>query len=157
MKHKFQFRTSYSQFYIYDKDSPAATDSNDFWTEDAHTSRLAIEDGILGISIETYSYVKASIEILQHRNKQIELTNYNHVVEASLEIKSGILQVLDCPNSAVELELTIESGFYRARIYSANLDSVTDEDQEADDFYLIELWPEKPSPRKVLKQYVWPR
>jgi hypothetical protein len=152
-----QFRTSYSQFYICDKASAGATDSNEFWTDDAHRSRLAVEDGILGVSIETYSYVKASIEILSHRNNQIELKGYDHVVEASLEVKSGILQVLDCPHSAIELELAIRPGFYRVRIYSSNLDTVVDEDIGAEDFYIIEVWPEKPSPRKVLKQYVWPK
>lgn len=155
--HQIQFRTRYSQFYICDKDSPAATDSNDFWTEDAHESRLAVENGILGVSTETYSYVRASIKILPHRNEKTDLTNYDHVVEASLEIKSGVLQILDCPHSTIVLELPIRPDFYRVRIHSSCLDSVVDEDVEADDFYLIELWPEKPSARKVLKQYIWAR
>ncbi|WP_457068669.1 hypothetical protein [Hymenobacter sp. UYAg731] len=157
MMNQVQFRTSYSQFYICDKDSPAATDSDGFWNQEAFDSRLAIEDGILGVGTETYSYVRASIEILAQRNDAIDSTKYDHIVEASIKVNSGVLQILDCPNSTIEFELTIKPGFYRARIYISNLDSITDEDQEGNDFYLIEMWPEEPSPRKVLKQYVWPR
>jgi hypothetical protein len=157
MTHQIQFRTSYSQFYIYDKGSPIATDSNEFWTDEAHDARLAVEEGILGVSIETYSNVRAILELLEHQPDIDKAHEYDHIVEASLEFKSEALQLLNCPNSTVEFELAIKPDFYRVRVYSANLDSVTDEDEEANDFYLIQLWPESYAERKVLKQYTWPQ
>lgn len=156
MTYKIQFRTSHSQFYLSDEGSPAATDSNEFWTEEAFTEKLAIEEGILGVCIGTYSHVKCEILLLPQRPSEINFDKYDQVVEGSLEIKSGILQVLDCPNSTIVLQLNLSSGFYRVRVSTFGLDSIVDEDVEANDGYLIKIWPEMAAPRKVLKSYPHP-
>jgi hypothetical protein len=152
MIHKLQFTTSYHQFYLCDKDYIGDTGSFDFWTDNSFADKLAIETGILGVSIGTYGHVNTTISILDQRNEKPDLALYDHVVEASLEITSGILQVLDCPNSNVELELNVPPGFYRVRVSAAGLDSIVDEDEEAEDTYHIEIWPEEPSASQVLKR-----
>jgi len=151
MKYPLEFYTSHSQFYIYDKDSPAEIGSDKFWTQEAFDDRLAIEEGILGVGTECYGPIKAELILLDTRNDSINLIDYDHIVEAGVEIKSGVIQILDCPNSNVELELSVDPGLYRARIYSSNLASV--EGDEGDDFYKIEIWPDNEIERKVLKRY----
>lgn len=59
---------------------------------------------------------------------------------------------MDCPNSSVELEVKVKPGNYRVRVYSSNLDTVIDDD--GDDYYKIEMWPDDNMERKVLKKYV---
>jgi len=76
-------------------------------------------------------------------------------VEGGLEIRSGILQVQDCLSSEVELEVKVNPGKYRVRIYSLNLDSVAGND-EGDDHYKIEIWPDVNMERTILKQYPLP-
>jgi hypothetical protein len=154
MNYKLNFYTSYHQFYICDKESAKKTDADDFWTEESTDTRLAIGDGILGIGLECYGPFKGEFVLLHSRNDSIEINQYDHIVEGGINLKSGILQVLDCPNSNIELELKLNPGKYRLRIYSLNLASVIDD--SGDDYYKIEMWPDVEMGRNVLKQYSYP-
>jgi hypothetical protein len=148
-----RFTSSHCQFYICDRDSPRATDSNDFWTDEAHASRLAVEAGIVGVGTESYTHIKTEIGILAQRPNTIDLEKYDHIVEASLRITSGVIQVLNCPGSNLKFEKRVIPGDYRVQVRSLGLETVTDEFEEADDNYLILIWPEIYSSRKVVKQY----
>lgn len=151
MKYELKFYTSYHQLYIRDKESSQDTGDVNFWTEDATHSRLAIGDGILGVGLQCYGPFKGELILLDSKNDNIEHNKYDHVVEGGVHVKSGILQVLDCPNSHVELEVKVNPGKYRARIYSLNLASVIGD--SGNDYYRIELWPDIDMQRSVLKQY----
>jgi hypothetical protein len=151
MKYPLEFYTSHSQFYIHDKGSPLNTGSRDFWSEGAFNDRLALEKGVLGVGTECYGPIKAELILLDTLNSSMNLFDYDHVVEGGIEIISGVIQILDCPTSNVELEVQVNPGSYRARIYSSNLASV--DGDEGDDFYKIEIWPDSNTARKVLKQY----
>jgi hypothetical protein len=58
---------------------------------------------------------------------------------------------LDCPNSEIEIEVEIENGAYRIRVYSLNLETAFDENPS--DYYKIEMWKEINSKRNVLQRY----
>ena len=152
MQYPLNFYTSYNQFYLYDKGSAGATDSDNFWTQEAFEERLAIEEGTIGVGTECYGPVKGELVIQTSSNTDFAPDLYDHIVEGSIEIKSGVLQVLECPSSSIELEVAVKPGSYRVRVYSSNLQSV--DGDEGDDFYLIELWPDSYDKRKVLKQYL---
>lgn len=157
MKHKFDFYTAYHQFYINDSESTRETDSKDFWNEESGKQRLAIGEGILGILTKSYGHIKGKLEILDKEREIDSLDLYDHVVEAGIEIKSGILQILDCPNSEVEMEVKVVPGFYKIRVYSRNLDILENEDEEeGNDFYNIEIWKDKNLGlrKRVLKEYI---
>ncbi len=151
MKYPLSFDTSYHQFYIYDRGSQGNTNSSSFWTDETFNDRLAVEEGILGVGTECYGNVKAELQILEIDDNNEDLSCYDHIVEAGLEIKSGIIEVMDCPTSKVELAVVVSPGFYKVRIYSLNLSSVVDDN--GDDFYLIKIWPELNLQKKVLKRY----
>ena len=151
MIHKLNFSTSHHQFYIRDKSSSQDAGDSNFWTDDATHSRLAVGEGILGVGLECYGPFKGELVLLGKKRDDIEYSQYDHIVEGSLNIKSGILQVLDCPNSNVELNVKVSPGSYRVRVYSLNLDSV--EGDAGNDYYIIEIWPGINTERKVLKQY----
>lgn len=154
----FKFYTEYRQFYIEDKSDQGKgnTGLNEFWSEEAFNSRLAMTDGIIGVGTESYGNIKGEIEILEKPNTNIEYEKYDHIVEGGLNIKSDELQILNCPDSNLELSMKIVSGKYKVRIYSSSLDSVKDNDLASDtddDYYRIELWKSDDMKRKVLKQY----
>jgi len=153
MKYNLNFRTQHNQFYLYDKASPANTASDDFWTAEAHDDRLALENGILGIGTQCYGHIKGELDVLDNANQAVDYNHYDHVVEGGLEVKSGVLQVLDCPNSEVELEVKLTPGTYRVRVYSSNLASADIDEVEGNDYYKIKIWPDTNMERKVLKRY----
>jgi hypothetical protein len=151
MKYELSFNTSHHQFYISDKESSRDTGDINFWTEEATRFRLALGDSILGIGLESYGRFKGELVLLEGRNDKVDYDQYDHIVEGGVNVKSGILQVLNCPDSRVELEVNVIPGKYRVRIYSLNLDSVIDE--SGDDYYRIEMWLDTDMKRIVLKQY----
>ncbi len=152
MKSNLKFTTDYRQFYLNDKNAKGNTGSENFWSEIAFADKLAVEDGVLGIGIENdEGEVECEFEILTAKSLIYNFSKFDHVVEASLKIHSGVLQILDCPHSEVEMETEIENGYYRVRVYSINLDAAYDE--IPNDTYKIEMWKEIYSERKVLKRF----
>ena len=152
MKINLKFVTDYRQFYLNDKNAIGNTGSENFWSESAFADKLAIEDGVLGIGIENdEGKVECEFEILNSKSLIDNFTDFDHVVEASLKIHSGILQIIDCPHSEVEMETEIENGEYRVRVYSINLNTAYEENPK--DSYKIEMWKEAYSDRKVLKRF----
>ncbi len=149
--YKLDFYTQDSQFYICDSHSPLKTDSHEFWTDEAHESRLAVEEGVLGVGTECYGPVRGELEILNEENSTVETVLFDHIVEGGLEIKSGRRRILNCPRSSIELDIKLSGGKYRVRIYSSNLTSV--DGDEGDDFYRIEIWKGTGPIRNVIKNY----
>jgi len=152
-KYRLKFYTSYRQFYIADRESDLSTDSLKFWTQEASESRLAIEEGVLGIGTECYGLVKATLIIQSEENLDFDPSIYDHIVEGSLKVSSGYLHVLTCPDMDVELKVKLDPGIYRVRVYSSNLSSV--EGDEGDDFYRLEVWPNEYQERKVIVKYLY--
>lgn len=152
MKLNLKFVTDYKQFYLNDKNANGNTGSENFWSESAFADKLAIEDGVLGIGIENdEGKVECKFEILNSKRLIDNFSDFDHVVEASLKIHSGILQITDCPHSEVEMETEIENGEYRVRVYSINLKTAYEENPR--DTYKIEMWKEAYSDRIVLKRF----
>lgn len=152
MNYKLSIFTQYGQFYIVDKDASGDTGSQDFWNDEAFNDKLAIADGIIGISLANDDAIaNFDIEILDSKMEQDNQSHYDHIVEGSLLIKSGKLQVVDCPNWQVELDLDVEPNWYRVRVSSLNLSKARQENPE--DKYYIRIWKEKFSERKVLKRW----
>ena len=148
--HKLEFWTSHHQFYLADKSSPFRTDSDDFWTTEASNDKLAIEEGILGIGTECYGPVKGDFVVLKVEPEENDFGSYDHVVEGSIELKSGVLQVFPCAVNEPVLELSVAPRTYRVRIYSSNLTTV--EGDAGDDYYRVRMWPGEAGKRKVLKR-----
>ncbi|RYZ81124.1 MAG: hypothetical protein EOP04_24600 [Proteobacteria bacterium] len=152
MEMKFSIFTQYGQFYIADADLNGDTGHPDFWSKDAFRDRLAITEGILGVSIENDD-ATANGEIVVHESKH-EKTNFqnvDHVVEGSLLVKSGTLQLLDCPTFQAEITIELVAGWYRVRISSFNLAKSRQENPE--DTYIIDVWKEPFSEKSVLKRW----
>jgi hypothetical protein len=151
MTYKLNFSTAYRQFYLFDKDCEGDTGAPNFWSKTALASGLALEKGVIGVGIASYGLVRLTIEVLDSAPPILDFETWDRITEGPIKIKTGCLQVLDCPNSAVQLELNVENDTYRVRVYGANFASVVGD--EGDDFYRIEVWKAPFEKRRILKKY----
>jgi hypothetical protein len=148
-KYSLHFSTEYYQFYLLDEATKSQTDDADFWNSEAEKLRLAVLDGLLGVTIATYGQVNGELIVLQE-TPPVQ-SNADHVVEASLELGSGRLLIKNCTSYTTQLELDLDKGAYRIRISSQKLGTVTGDD--GDDFYSIEIWKEIFSQPALLKAW----
>jgi hypothetical protein len=149
--YQLQFFTEYYQFYIKDKHTKASTDSDSFWTAQASEDKMAIEDGLLGISVAKYAKIRVQVN-MHTQTPVFDLDeNYDHIVEAAINISSGIIQIADCTANEIQLELNVASGIYTVRSSSANLETVKGD--EGDDYYVVDIYPSGKKERTVLKRY----
>jgi hypothetical protein len=150
-KYQLKFFTEYYQFYLSDKDSKSQTDSDNFWTPQASADRMAVETGLLGISVGKYAEIDVEINILETQNNERDFDEFEHIVEASIDVPSGVLLVKDCTGFEVQLALQLAPQTYAVRCYSAKLSSI--ENDVGDDFYVIEIWASDKIGRKVLRRF----
>lgn len=156
MKSRFNFYTQYNQFYI-SSDNAKSLVSDNSWKDEMLTDRLGLLNNTLVVNTESYGDIKGELIVLENGNNDINYDIYDHIVEGGIEIKSGILNILDCPNTTSQLEINLKPGKYRIRIYSSNLNSVKENDLANDsdqDFYKIEVWPDDNMELKILKRFV---
>jgi hypothetical protein len=150
------FSTEYYQFYILDSKTKAQTDADDFWCPEADKRRLAIGEGLLGVTIMTYENVTGYLSILLKKPDDI-LIDAKHIVEASIRIPSGILQIKNCTAYETQFELPIEKGTYRVRITTQKiLHSKWEDGQSIKEFvddYVIEMWRSNFAKPVVLKTF----
>lgn len=77
---------------------------------------------------------------------------FDHVIEGSLEVPSGMLLARDMDREPNRIALP-QPGWYRVRVYFSGLDTLNEDGTEGDDKYRAVLWSEPSSkPIKILKQ-----
>ena len=145
-KYNLDFWSEYYQFYVLDAQTKAVTDDANFWCPEADKRRLAIGEGLLGVTIATYGNVKSDVRILTAK-PELD-TSADHVVEASIRLDSGLLEVRDCTGYETQLAINLPKTTYRIRISSFNLGSVNND--EGDDFYTIDVWKSRFAKPKIL-------
>jgi hypothetical protein len=143
------FFTEYYQFYILDSETKAQTDATDFWNDEAGQRKLAIGEGLLGVTVAKYAEIKVEVRFLSA--EPTEDAYADHIVETSLNLPSGLLQVKDCTSYDTILEINLEKGTYRIRISSFKLWTV--ENDKGDDYYVVEIWKSGFAETKILKEW----
>jgi hypothetical protein len=149
--YSLKFFTEYYQFYIRDKNSKAKTDSDIFWTAEASEDKMAVEEGLLGISVAKYAEINVQVNIHPQEQPVFNLQAYGHIVEASIEVPSGVLQILNCTAMELQVEINIAPGTYTVRASSANLSTVKAD--TGNDFYVIDIYPSLKKERAVIKNF----
>lgn len=148
-KHHFEIFADYFQFYI--QDEPAKGDLGDSWDQEAVDRLLAITDGTIGVGTVRNTTVPVDIEVSDCEPHE-PLDRWDQVNECSIDITSGRLVVAGCtdyfPDAA---RIVVPPGTYVARIYYADLDSLSEDGLEGKDYYRIQLWPGHSSTLRVIK------
>lgn len=153
MKYTFSFRTFYNTFFI-TSDNGAVIITN--WAIDqkeGYNDRLLQSKNLLAVRTESYGLIKGEINVLESENKKASFYKYDHIVEAGIKVESGSLQILECPSSAINLDIKVKPGIYRVRVYFSNMVGYDSDEDKEDDYYKIEVWPDSNMERKVLKRY----
>jgi hypothetical protein len=153
MNKHYEIFADYFQFYLWDggRRPDAPTD----YTDDDTKRRIKAAPFVVVILPARNTTVSVEIEVARDR-PGLSFENWDHVVEASIELPSGRLEIHECTGGSIDV-LPVEPGTYRVRAYYGGLNTLSDDGLEGDDHYRIFLWPAPFSPEEVLKQYDDPR
>jgi len=149
--YKFTPDAGYRQFYLTDAKAEGNTGADNFWNEEAFNTRIPLNPGILGVSTDTNGRVPVEVVISEDK-PDLELDHWDHVVEANIDLSSGQLGVVGCPDEP-EGGIKVTPGIYRARVHFGALGTADNEAEEGDDHYLIILWRAPHAERTVLKKW----
>jgi len=82
----------------------------------------------------------------------LDLSAWDHVAEASLDLPSGRLEIHECTGGSIDI-VDIAPGSYRVRACFAGLGTLSEDGLDGDDHYHLTLWPAPATPVEVLKRY----
>ncbi len=146
----------YFQFYLEDEKNGSSLE--DSWTDEAVNRLLATAKCTIGVGTVRNMEVPVKINFYDSEPevKIINLEKVNQINECDLEILSGMIVVAGCTDYFPEAKrIKVENGIYRVRIYYGNLEELSENGLEGEDFYELHLWQTNNfSPLKIIKQRV---
>ncbi|MAG92390.1 MAG: hypothetical protein CMJ48_01370 [Planctomycetaceae bacterium] len=145
---KLDIYASHRQFYLWDAASEFAAPED--YTDEDCAQRLKPGDHIVAVLPERYETVPVEIEV-HDSEPTIDLSDWDHVVECSLDVTGDKLVVEECCGDAIA-HFTVKPGCYRVRSYHAGLGTVND-DWDGNDHDHVVLWPAPRDGLRVLKQW----
>lgn len=131
-------------FQLYIQDEQAAGDLSDKWTTEAVEMLLAVTDGTIGIGTVRNMYVPVTIKTFDAEPPFLadDENMIGQINECDLQVSSGKIVIAGCTDYFPDARrIELKNGIYRARIYYGNLDSLSENGLEGEDFYEIHLWP----------------
>ncbi|MET8473213.1 hypothetical protein ABZY90_03745 [Streptomyces sp. NPDC006422] len=147
-------------FQIHVTDAESDGDLSDAWTDQAVADRLAVAPDALGIGTVVNVNVSVSVIVLPHEPSD-DSSEFDHVVEAGLNVPSGRLAVLGCTDYAPDAAtFDVAPGWNRVRASRSNLaraaqaDVDSDESPETTEKIRIQVWAAPASPATITKR--WP-
>jgi hypothetical protein len=139
-------------FQVYLQDEGASGDLSDSWNEEAVARLLAVAPGTIGIGTVRNMHVPLAIEIHDQAPND-DSSNWDHVVEAELNVTSGQIVVAGCTDYFPEAKrVEVDPGRYRARVSYGGLDTLSENGLSGEDRYRVQLWVGPPLPVRILKQ-----
>ncbi len=138
---KLELFADYFQFYL--QDEKVDGDLSTKWTEEAYEMLLARTEGTIGVGTARNMDVPVRINIYDSNpdlisNKEGTIDQIN---ECDIEINSGTMVVAGCTEYFPDAKrIQLEKGIYRARLYYGNLDKLSEDGLDGEDFYEIHLW-----------------
>ncbi len=151
--HDLRIFADYHQFYIWDAGTNPLAPVD--YTDDDLRNMVKVAPHVVVIEPMRNMTVPVRIEV-HGADPGWNPSSWDHVVECSLDLPTGQLQVHECTGSA-QLDLRLTPGTYRVRVLLAGLDSLSSSGLEGNDRYVAVLWPGDKQPLRVLKQYPSPR
>lgn len=131
----------YFQFFIQDENAEDNFDND--WTDEAVDRLLIVTEGLIGVGTVRNMVVPVTIKIFD--SEPAMLVNGKDVIgqinECDLKVFSGRIMISGCTDYLPDAQrMDLANGIYRARIYYANLDTLSEDGLEGDDRYEIHLW-----------------
>jgi hypothetical protein len=135
----------YFQIHVLDDDSEG--DLSDVWTDQAVLDGLGVTDGALAIGTAVNVTVAVGVQVLTEEPDK-DTDDFDHVVEASLELASGQLVVMGCTDYGPEAaRFDMPAGWVRVRASRRNLAAAVQADVDSD---------KTPGTTEQLRLQAWP-
>ncbi|MET9952410.1 hypothetical protein ABZ135_12800 [Streptomyces sp. NPDC006339] len=145
----------YFQIHVLDGESEG--DLSDVWTEQTVSDGLGVTEDALAIGTAVNVTVAVSVDVLAEQPVD-DSDDFDHVVEASLNLTSGRLVVLGCTDyfpDAAQFEMPV--GWTRIRASRRNLAaavrSESDRTPEAIEQVRLQAWPAPYSEPHITKRW----
>lgn len=139
----------YHQFYVWDGGlDPQAPED---WSDEDVRNRAKVAERVLVVCPLRNTTVPVRITLMD-AEPALDLERYDHVVQASLALPTGHLQVHECTGGEV-LAWKVKPGSYRVLALFSGLGTLSSNGLEGQDAYQVVLWPGPAVPLKVLKQW----
>jgi hypothetical protein len=144
----YELRLFADYFHFYLQDEEADGDLSESWDKHTPTIKVAVVPGTIGVVTARNTEVPVSVSILEKAPEVGDLTGWDHVAKASIDVPSGTLIIAGPTDYLPDaMHITVVPGAYRARIYYGGLDT------RRKDYYHVLLWPQAYSLITVIKQY----
>ena len=140
---------SHHQFYVVDAESEYRTDL--VWDGQGLERHLGVSDGIVAVGTIGYTFLPVSVEVWDEV-PALDLETWDHVGEASLDVRSGRLGLHGVEGPSDLAPLAVTAGWYRVRASTAGLDGA--DEMDGGDRFRVQLWPAAPADPEVLRW--WP-
>lgn len=153
MQKRYEIFADYHQFYLWDHG--AMPDAALDYSEDDLQLRVKTAPFLVVIQPERNMSVPVELDILDGPPDEA-LDLWDHVVEASLDLPSGRLEIHECTGGSIDI-LSVAPGTYRVRACFGGLTTLTDDRLDGEDHYRLVLWPAPAAPLAVIKQFAGSR
>jgi hypothetical protein len=140
---------SHHQFYVVASGAEHATDL--VWDGAGLERHLGVAPGLVAVGTIGHTYLPVTLE-LWDEEPPLDLDGWDHVVEASLDVPQGSIELHGVEGPAELDPITVEPGSYRLRTSTAGLDGA--DEMDGGDRYRVQLWPASPAEPEVRKW--WP-
>lgn len=148
----------YYQIHLFDEGS--TSDLGQAWTGQAAADRMAVARDAVAVGTVVNVFVEVTVE-LSEQPPVDQGPDFDHVVEGSVEVRSGRLVVMGCTDYEPDaVRFAVPTGLLRIRVTKSNLDAAarlgvrSDEDPDTTERIRIQVWPsEPPEPTVVLKRW----
>lgn len=149
-QHSVELFADYNQFYVQDGgvNPPAPED----WNDEDIANRSKVAANVVVVCPLRNMTVPVEVALHDSEPSPAEVSP-DHLVECSLSLPTGHLQVHECTGGPV-LNWQVASGTYRVRLSFFGLGTITSSGLAGSDFYKVELWPGQANELSV--QRSWP-
>jgi hypothetical protein len=139
---RYELKILADHYQIYLQDDGTQIPEMGPWrtAKETWTRRLAVAPGLIAVDTASYRFVPVVVEGLDKEPSE-GFGAWEHVVEASLDVKSGRLVVYGpTQDFGSAKRIALAAGSYRVRVSSRGLSTVPPNGLTGDDSYRVQLW-----------------
>lgn len=148
-RHEVKVAVDYHQFYVWDAGvEPQAPEE---YTDEDVRRLVKVSPHVVVVQPVRDGSVPVQLEI-HESDPSVESDDWQHIVECTLDLPTGKLQVHECTGGPV-LDVEVQPGVYNVRVLITGLDSLSEDGFDGDDVYRVILWRGEPRLLRVVKQW----
>jgi len=135
--YQIEVGVAHHQFYVWDPSVRAR--APDQFTDDDVRRMVKVADNV--VVVQPIRNGTVPVDVSLHRSDPgFDEADCDHVVECSVHLPGGKLQVHECTGDAV-LDVDVVAGAYVVRVLFHSLAGAATDGSRGDDRYSIQLWP----------------